>query len=242
MSDLLKSLSLAALIAVAGPAVAQDAAPAAESAATLAAPVMLETYVDEQFDDWQRECLRMPEGAEGADPCRMVQVLKDAAGNPVGKIAIGRQPAGSNAAASGEIALPTDMGIYLPEGISIGVDEGLTKTYGFYRCLPDACTSQLRFTADDVTAFKAGTVMRLNLVAFLPEDRRQPLRLQIPVSLKGFTKAFDSLAVPVLATEAAPAPAPAPAAEEAAPAAEQAAPAAQEAAPAAEEAAPAAAE
>lgn len=230
MSDILKSLGLAVLVAVAGPALAQDAAPVAEGVEATAEPIMLETYVDEQFDDWQRECLRMPEGSEGADPCRMVQVLKDAANNPVGKIAIGRQPAGSNAAASGEIALPTDMGIYLPEGISIGVDEGLTKTYGFYRCLPDACTSQLRFTAGDVAAFKAGTVMRLNLVAFLPEDRRQPLRLQIPVSLKGFTKAFDSLVVPVVAEEAA-----APAAEEAAPAAEEAAPAAEEAAPTATE-------
>ena len=83
------------------------------------------------------------------------------------------------------------------------VDDGLKKTYGYYRCLPDACTAQLRFTADDVTAFKAGTTMWLNVVAFLPEDRRTPLRLQIPVSLKGFTKAFESLPVPVV--EAAPA-------------------------------------
>lgn len=210
MSDLLKSVGLAALLALAAPAMAQDAAtpatdaPAAEAPAAPAAegvpaaPVSLETYVDEQFDDWQRECLRMPEGSGEEDPCRMAQVLKDANDNPVGKIAIGRQPAGANALASGEIALPTEMGLYLPEGIAIGVDDGLKKTYGFYRCLPDACTSQLRFTADDVAAFKAGTTMWLNVVAFLPEDRRTPLRLQIPVSLKGFTKAFDSLTVPVM--------------------------------------------
>lgn len=220
MSDLLKSLGLAALVAFASPALAQDAAapdapaaeaPAAEAPAAEAPaadgpqPVMLETYIDEQFDDWQRECLRMPADSGQTDPCRMVQVLSDAAGNPVGKMAIGRQPAGSNAAASGEVALPTDMGIYLPEGLAIGVDEGLKKTYGFYRCLPDACTAQLRFSPDDVAAFKAGTTMWLNLVAFLPEDRRTPLRLQIPVSLKGFTKAFDSLDVPVVEGDAAPA-------------------------------------
>lgn len=211
MSDLLKSVGLAALLALAAPAMAQDtAAPAAEAPAAEgvpAAPITLETYVDEQFDDWQRECLRMPEGSGEEDPCRMAQVLKDANGNPVGKIAIGRQPAGSNAVASGEIALPTEMGLYLPEGIAIGVDEGLKKTYGFYRCLPDACTSQLRFSADDVTAFKAGTTMWLNVVAFLPEDRGTPLRLQIPVSLKGFTKAFESLTVPVMEDAAPAAPA-----------------------------------
>lgn len=207
MSKLLKSAGLAALLALAAPAMAQDTAapeaeaPAAEAPAAEgvpAAPITLETYVDEQFDDWSRECLRMPEDAGQEDPCRMAQVLKDANGNPVGKIAIGRQPANSNALASGEIALPTEMGLYLPEGIAIGVDDGLKKTYGYYRCLPDACTSQLRFTSDDVTAFKAGTTMWLNVVAFLPEDRRTPLRLQIPVSLKGFTKAFESLPVPVV--------------------------------------------
>lgn len=219
MSDLLKSLGFAALVAFASPVLAQDAeTPAAPDAGAIeapATPVMLETYVDEQFDDWQRECLRMPEDSGQEDPCRMVQVLKDAAENPVGKIAIGRQPDGSNAAASGEVALPTDMGIYLPEGIAIGVDDGLKKTYGFYRCLPDACTSQLRFTNDDVTAFKAGTTMWLNIVAFLPDDRRKALRLQIPVSLKGFTKAFDSLVVPSIENPAA-----APAAPEAPAAAE----------------------
>lgn len=210
MSDLLKSIGFAALVAVAGPAFAQDAtppadapaaeAPAAETpaAAPAAAPVTLETYVDEQFGDWQRECLRMPADSGQTDPCRMVQILTDAAQNPVGKIAIGRQ---GEATASGEVALPTDMGLYLPEGIAIGVDEGLKKSYGYYRCLPDACSAQLRFNADDVAAFKAGDQMQLNVVAFLPEDRRTPVRLQIPVSLKGFTKAFESLAVP------APAPA-----------------------------------
>ena len=200
MSHLLKSIGVAALLSIAAPALAQDATPpaadgtsapaAAEAPAT---PVTLETYVDEQFDDWQRECLRMPEDSGQADPCRMVQVLKDAADNPVGKIAIGRQ---GETTASGEIALPTDMGLYLPEGIGIGVDEGLKKTYGYYRCLPDACTAQLRFSGDDVAAFKAGDKMLVGVVAFLPEDRRTPLRLQIPVSLKGFTKAFESLAVP----------------------------------------------
>jgi invasion protein IalB len=213
MADFLKSLSLAALVAFAAPAMAQDStdAPAADAPAAEAAPEAapdaeapaavanagIETYIDEQYDDWQRECLRMPEGTEGGDPCRMVQIVKDADGKPVGKIALGRQPDGSAAVASAEVALPVDLGILLPQGISLGVDEGLSKQYDFYLCLATGCTARLLFNADDIQAFKAGTLMRLGLVAFLPPER-QATRITIPVSLKGFTKAYDALSVPEL--------------------------------------------
>lgn len=212
MADLLKSLSLVALIALAGPAFAQDSteAPAAEAPAEEApdadvpasvANAEMATYIDEQFDDWQRECLRLPEDAEGDDPCRMVQIVTDAEGTPVGKIALGLQPAGSNAVASAEVALPLDLGILLPQGLSLGVDNGLTKQYDFYLCLPAGCTARLLFTGDDVQAFKAGQVMNLSLVAFLPPDR-QATQITIPVSLKGFTNAFDSLSAPLPAPAA----------------------------------------
>lgn len=202
MADLLKPLSIAALIALAGPAAAQDTAagdaPAADAptaeapAAATGAP---ETYVDEVFSDWQRECVRLPEGAEGSDPCRMAQIITDAEQKPVGKIAVGRQPEGSQAVASAELALPLDLGILLPQGLSVGVDQGLTKQYDFYMCMQSGCIARLLFTQEDVLAFKAGETMNLSLVAFLPPDR-QATRIQIPVSLKGFTAAYDSLPQP----------------------------------------------
>ncbi|GKY87510.1 invasion associated locus B family protein [Sinisalibacter aestuarii] len=222
MQDLLKSLSLAALLAVAGPAFAQDSteapaadapaaeAPAAEAPATEAplaeAPASatgaeVETYIDEQFDDWQRECLRLPEGVEGTDPCRMVQIVTDAEGKPIGKIALGLQPAGSPAVASAEVALPLDLGILLSQGLSVGVDEGLSKQYDFYLCLANGCTARLLFNTDDIQAFKAGTVLSLGMIAFLPPER-QATRIAIPVSLKGFTKAYESLTAPEAPAEA----------------------------------------
>lgn len=221
MADLLKSLSLVALITLAGPAFAQDSteAPAAdtpaeapeveapagdapaEDAPEAEAPASvtnaeMATYVDEQFGDWQRECLRLPEEAEEDDPCRMVQIVTDAQGTPVGKIALGLQPPGSAAVASAEVALPLDLGILLPQGLSVGVDDGLSKQYDFYLCLAEGCTARLLFNGDDVKAFKSGKVMGLSLVAFLPPER-QATRITIPVSLTGFTKAFDSLSAPV---------------------------------------------
>jgi invasion protein IalB len=212
MADLLKPLGLALLVALAGPAAAQDAedaAPTEAPEAAVEAPLAVTegedaTYVDEAFDDWQRECLRTE---DGNDPCRMAQTLFDAEQNPVGKIALGRQAQGSPAVAVGELALPVDLGILLPQGLNIGVDRGLSKQYDFYMCLPDGCIARLLFGPEDIEAFKAGEVMNLGLVAFLPPDR-EPTRIQIPVSLKGFTAAYDSLPVPT-----APAEAEAPAAE-----------------------------
>jgi invasion protein IalB len=228
MADLLKPLGLALLLALAGPAAAQDAeapetadapeaaeAPAAPEAPMAATAGEDATYIDEVFTDWQRECLRTE---TGEDPCRMAQVLFDAEQTPVGKLAIGRQAPGSPAVAVGELALPVDLGILLPQGLMIGVDRGLSKQYDFYMCLPDGCIARLLFGPDDVAAFKAGEVMNLGLVAFLPPDR-EPTRIVIPVSLKGFTAAYDSLPVPAPAP-AAEAPAPAPEAPAEAPAAE----------------------
>ncbi|RME18861.1 MAG: hypothetical protein D6801_00260, partial [Alphaproteobacteria bacterium] len=190
MSDIFKILGVVALTAFAAPAVAQDSgqpaaeAPAAEAPAdaqpAAEAPAGPVTYVDGQFGDWQRECLRRPEGSEGKDPCRIVQILRDANQNPVGKIAVGRQPEGAQAAASAEVALPVDLGILLPQGLTLGVDKGLTKQYDFYMCLPGGCTARLLFSADDVTALKAGDVLRMQMVAFLPPDR-QPTQIMIPV-------------------------------------------------------------
>ncbi len=186
MAKFLKSIGLAALLAMAGPALAQDADTPAENGPGT-------TYIDEVFSDWSRECMRLPEGAEGPDPCRMVQILVDADKNPVGKIAVGRQPEGSGAAASSEVALPIGLQILLTQGLTVGVDDGLTKQYDFYMCRHDGCTARLLFTANDVAAFKAGDVMKLSLVSFLPPEG-QATRLVIPVSLNGFTKAYDSLA------------------------------------------------
>ncbi len=212
MANLLKPLGLALLVALAGPAAAQDAEVPQDAEAPVAATAADDaTYVDEVFTDWQRECLRTE---DGNDPCRMAQILYDAERNPVGKIALARQAADSAAVSMGELALPIDLGILLPQGLTIGVDRGLSKQYDFYMCLPDGCIARLLFGADDVAAFKAGEVMNLGLVAFLPPDR-EPTRIQIPVSLKGFTAAYDSLSVPVR-------PADAPEAEtETAPAAEE---------------------
>lgn len=227
MANLLKPLGLIALIALAGPALAQDTGippldMGTEADAPAAAPEgeaqEAPTYVDEVFDSWQRECLRLPEGAGQDDPCQITQMLfQEEGGTPVGKITIGRLPAGSDAVAGSTIIVP--LGTLLTAQLTVGVDNAAPKRYQYRFCEAIGCVSQIGLTNADIAAFKAGKVAKITVVPMQAPD----VEVALEVSLKGFTAAFDSLVVPVVP------PAPAPAAEPAAePAADPAAaPAAQ---------------
>lgn len=212
MADFLKPLGLAALIALASPVLAQDAAetpaedavPAEEPALDMgspeagaeAAPTQVQTYVDEQFGDWSRECLRLPEGQEGDDPCQITQVLRTKPEeNPIGKISIGKLPEGGQAMAGSMIILP--LGTLLTQQITIGVDSGAAKRYPFRYCDKVGCVAQIGFTAAEVTSLKAGNQATITITpATAPEAR-----VAIPVSLSGFTAAWDSLATPAAAAQ-----------------------------------------
>lgn len=223
MAQLLKPLGVAALLALAAPALAQDAAstteteaPAAEAApAEPAAPAEDgpgTTYIDGVFDDWSRECVRNPTG-DGADPCYMTQLLKDDTGKLYGKFSVTRITPQNGAVAGAEIALTLELVPFLPAGVTLAVDKGLAKEFQYRYCTPaSGCIANPNFSQADIDALKAGEVlnMRFAIVA-------QPNQLaQIPttVSLKGFTAAYDALTAPT-PPAAAPAAEEAPATEEA---------------------------
>lgn len=217
MAEFLKPLGLAALIALAAPAVAQDtggdaagadaagadtevAAPdgtpldmgtdtGADAAAAQAAPAPVETYVDEVFDAWSRECIRLPEGQEGPDPCQLTQLLHQPGGdNTVGKITIGRLPEGGQAVAGSMIILP--LGTLLTEQLLVGIDSAAPRRYPFRFCDRVGCVAQIGLTDGEIAAFKAGNEAKISIASIGDPENK----VTIPVSLKGFTAAWDSLA------------------------------------------------
>lgn len=206
MAEFLKPLGLAALIALASPALAQDsgeaaapegadAAPAAETAGEPAAGGQAETYIDEVFTDWSRECLRRPEGSEQPDPCWITQVLKDDNGRPFGKFSVRRVPQGSQAIAQADLAVSMELVPYLPAGITLAVDKGLAKEFQYLFCTPGTgCLAQPNLSQADIEAFKAGEV--LNMGFAIIAKATEIAAISSPISLKGFTAAFDSVEVP----------------------------------------------
>ena len=144
------------------------------------------TYIKEEHGDWQLRCFR---NAEGEDPCQMYQLLKEAAGNPIAEFSIFRIAEGGPAVAGATIIVP--LLTMLPEELKIAVDGGAAKSYPYRFCSPAGCIAQVGFTEQDIAAYKRGAKARLTLVPAQAPDQK----VNIDVSLSGFTAAFDKVSV-----------------------------------------------
>ncbi len=192
----LAALALGAALA-AGPLWAQEAdtaqAPAAETPTgdtlDMGQPVEEERapgtlYVDEVFGDWSRRCTYNP---AGEDPCHLYQLLKDKDGNPTAEFTVLRLPEGLQAAAGATVIAPLQT--LLTQQLTIRIDSGQAKRYPFKFCTEIGCIAQIGLTQAEVTAFKKGNKAIVTIVPAGAPDQKVNLEL----SLKGFTKGFESL-------------------------------------------------
>lgn len=208
MQDILRPLGVAALLALAGPVLAQDtggtgAAEPAQAETAPAKPPTTDTaevdtlplgetdppaqpqaYVKETFKDWRVVCVTAGNGEEA---CNLQQLLRDGNGNPVSQVSIAPlPPAAAPRAAAIEIATPLET--LLSEDLRLGVDTAAAKRYRFTFCTPQACHARFALTAEEVAAFKAGKSAKVTIVPLLAPDQT----VEITMSLAGFTAAFDS--------------------------------------------------
>lgn len=200
MSDLSKSLVIALVLGLAAPALAQDAAapaaeapapeapaseaPAAEAPAADAENKVGSTYVAETQGDWQVQCVRTE---DGKDPCQLYQLLKDNKGNSVAEISLFGLPDGQKAAAGATIITPLET--LLTENVRIKIDSGEPKVYPFTFCARIGCVARLGFTAEEVAELKKGNKAVLSIVPIAAPDQK----VELPVSLKGFTAGYDAV-------------------------------------------------
>jgi len=144
--------------------------------------VLGEFYLRETHGDWQVRCVRTD---RETDPCRMLQNLEGEEGNAV--FSLFHLPEGGTAVAGATVAVP--LMTLLTEQLGIAVDGGVAKRYEFSWCDPEGCYARVGFTQEDIDAFKSGAEATVSLVWAVEPDRRIP----VPMSLIGFTAAFDSL-------------------------------------------------
>lgn len=205
--ELLKSLPVIALLALASPVVAQDTnadtadTPATEAPALpqvdLGEPVddtrqPGQTYIEGVIGDWERKCITMPEG-QGDDPCQMYQLLKDDKGNSVAEISLGLLPEGSQALAGATVVVPLET--LLTQQLTISVDGGQSKRYPFRFCAQPGCVANIGFTQAEIDNFKRGANATVTIVPAAAPDQK----VNLSMSLSGFTGAFDALIVPTAA-------------------------------------------
>ena len=146
-------------------------------------PKVGERYIRDVFDDWSMRCLKV---AQGEDPCQMYQLLRDAEGNSTAEFTLYQLKSAGQAVAGATVITPLET--LLTAQVAIAVDGSPTKQYPFSFCNKIGCVARLGLTADDVAAYKRGARAVLIIVPAATPD--QPL--QINISLKGFTAAYNA--------------------------------------------------
>ncbi len=170
------------------------------------------TYSAATFDDWQQRCARS--GTE-ADPCQLYQLLKDDAGTAVAEITVFGLPEGAGGEAEAGATFIAPLETLLTAGLTLQIDAGKPKVYPFAFCADLGCVIRLGFTPAEIEAMKKGNKMTATIVPFVAQDKK----VNLNISLKGFTKGYEAVnaanalvdAAAAAAAAAAPAEAPAPA-------------------------------
>ena len=79
------------------------------------------------------------------------------------------------------------LGIYLPGGVAIQIDDNLEKTFPVERCDPDGCHLFMSLTDSTLNQLFLG---KLLTVSFFDSDR---VKIKIPVNLQGFSDTYKTL-------------------------------------------------
>ena len=79
------------------------------------------------------------------------------------------------------------LGVLLPSGLGLKIDQADVGRAGFVRCLPNGCVAEVIMDEKLVGQLKSGQLATF-IIFQTPEEG-----IGIPVSLSGFTQGFDKL-------------------------------------------------
>jgi invasion protein IalB len=154
-------------------------APATGEAAPAEPPLELE-----RFQDWAVRC-GQPEG-QPQEICEMLQERSNKEGRPIMGVAVARV---ANSPDPGMlIILP--LGIALPEGVALRIDDGEEVPVEVQRCQRRGCEVEVLLEPDLLASLKAGQQAN---VLFHVEQPQGVQKVSVPISLLGFTAALDEV-------------------------------------------------
>lgn len=140
-------------------------------------------YVQEKITDWEIRCVAFD---DREDPCQMYQLLVDQADTPTAEVTL--FPVNESKFVAGARVV-TPLETALLAGVTFSIDDGLPNQYPFQVCNPTGCVAQIGLTAEQVDAMKRGSSAKMTIVPF----RAQQSRVELGISLAGFTGAFNKL-------------------------------------------------
>lgn len=138
--------------------------------------------VKSSHGDWQMRCDTPPGAA--SEQCALIQNVTAEDRENVGLSVIVLKTADKQARILRVLA---PLGVLLPSGLGLRVDEADIGRAGFVRCLPNGCIAEVILDEQLLTKLKSGAQATF-IIFQTPEEG-----IGIPISLNGFSAGFDLL-------------------------------------------------
>ncbi len=132
--------------------------------------------------DWQIRC-DTPAGAQ-TEQCALIQSVTAEDRPNVGLTVIVLKTADQKSRLMRVLA---PLGVLLPSGLGLKIDQADVGRAGFVRCLPNGCVAEVIMDEKLIGQLKTGQIATF-IIFQTPEEG-----IGIPVSLSGFTQGFDKL-------------------------------------------------
>ncbi|WP_422378928.1 invasion associated locus B family protein [Roseibium sp.] len=145
-------------------------------------PALAQGEVRSAHGDWQMRC-DTPPGATG-EQCALIQNVTAADRENVGLSVIILKTADQQARILRVLA---PLGVLLPSGLGLRVDNADIGRAGFVRCLPNGCIAEVILEDDLLSKLQSGAQATF-IIFQTPEEG-----IGIPISLNGFSAGFNAL-------------------------------------------------
>ena len=133
-------------------------------------------------NDWQIRC-DTPPGAQG-EQCALIQSVTAEDRANVGLTVIVLKTADQKSRLMRVVA---PMGVLLPSGLGLKIDQTEVGRAGFVRCLPNGCVAEVVMDENLIKQLRTGQTATF-IIFQTPEEG-----IGFPMSLKGFGEGFDKL-------------------------------------------------
>jgi len=138
--------------------------------------------VKAKFSDWDLRC-DTPPGAQ-SQQCVIMQFVTAEDRENVGLSVVVMKTADKQARILRVLA---PLGVLLPRGLGLRIDDTDMGTTGFIRCLPNGCVSEVLMDDTLIEQLRSGK-QAMFIIFQTPEEG-----IGVPISLAGFGEGFDAL-------------------------------------------------
>jgi invasion protein IalB len=138
--------------------------------------------VQGKFGDWELRC-DTPPGAQ-SEQCVIMQFVTAEDRENVGLSVVVMNTADQEATILRVLA---PLGVLIPRGLGLRIDNEDQGTAGFIRCLPNGCVAEVILDSALIDKLRSGSEAMF-VIFQTPEEG-----IGVPISLTGFSEGFDAL-------------------------------------------------